>query len=146
MRRKHSMSIAETMVKHHVKIDKLLHEFKNGIKQKDVPMIGAFNKFKWELEKHFFLEEKAIFQLHYSENEESNEIKNKLKKEHDSLRGKLDEIEEDLKNQDKIDIFEFRRLLLEHKDFENRIFYPRLDKELDEDRKKLILDRLNNPI
>jgi len=143
---KKKRSIAETMVKHHVKIDKLLHEFKNEIKQKDAPLIGAFNKFKWELERHFFIEEKAIFQLHYSENEKSNKIREQLMEEHSILRRIIDRIENDLLNNREIDLYGFRKKLLKHKEFENREFYPRLDEELDDSRKKIIIERLSNPI
>ncbi len=141
-----SKSIAEIMVKHHFKIDKLLHKFKDEIDHGEKTLIGEFNKFKWEMEKHFFLEEKAIFQLHYSENQESNKIKTQLKEEHNILRGKLNDIWEGLKNEKKIDFFEFRKLLIEHKNFENKVFYPRLDEELDDSRKNMIIDRLKNSI
>lgn len=134
------------MIKHHYKIDRLLHQFKNEIDQENKDLTEIYNKFKWELEKHFFLEEKAIFQLHYSKNEESNKIKDKLKKEHDELLEKLGEIGENIKNKKKVDFFEFRKLLLKHKDFENVTFYPRLDNELDDSRKKMICERLSNPI
>ena len=138
-------TISEVMLKHHYRIDKLFHELDNEINQKSESFPDTFYKFKGELEKHFFIEEKAIFQLCNSENEESNEIREQLLKEHNILRSKLDTMEIELITKGEIDIYGFRKLLLKHKDFENQIFYPRVDRELDGLKKKQILERLTNP-
>ena len=143
---KKSKSISEIMLRHHYKIDKLYHRLEKGIEQKSENLVATFDKFKWELERHFFIEEKAIFQLHYSENEKSNKIREQLMEEHSILRRIIDRIENDLLNNREIDLYGFRKKLLKHKEFENREFYPRLDEELDDSRKKIIIERLSNPI
>jgi hemerythrin-like domain-containing protein len=139
-------SIAVLMVKHHYKIDKLLHIFNNTVTSGTEDAMKAFYKFRWELEKHFFLEEKAIFQLHYSDNKETNKIKEQLKYEHTFLLEELDQIENKLKNNKKFNLADFRKLLIEHKNIEDHNFYPRLEKELDEASKDRIILRISNPI
>ena len=52
----------------------------------------------------------------------------------------IDKIEDNLKNS-KSDIEDLKNLLKAHAIFEDRVFYPKLDDELSEDQKKLILER-----
>ena len=141
-----NQSITEIMLKHHIRIIDLLNVINDKAQHKDAAMANVISKFRWELEKHFFLEEKAIFQLHYSKNVETNRIKTRLKKEHNNLIERFDKIEEDLKNNSKIDIAEFRKHYLKHMNFENKFFYPRLDKELDDDRKMMIIERITDSV
>ena len=56
-----STIISEAMVRDHGKLVKLLIDFEKSIVQDKKTMMEAFNEFAWELEKHFFTEEKAIF-------------------------------------------------------------------------------------
>ena len=56
-----STIITEVMVRDHIKIVKLLNEFEKRLTQDRKIKLKAFNEFVWELEKHFFTEEKAIF-------------------------------------------------------------------------------------
>lgn len=141
-----NQSITEIMLKHHIRIIDLLNIITDKVQQKNTALADVLSKFRWELEKHFFLEEKAIFQLHYSENVETNRIKTRLKKEHNNLIKRFDRIEEDLKNNSEIDITEFRKQYLKHMNFENKFFYPRLDKELDDDRKMMIIERITDSV
>ncbi len=137
-------SISKIMLKQHYEIDKCIHRFDTALKQDDLDLRGPFNKLKWEIEKHFFIEEKAIFQLHYSENKETSNITIRLKKEHDILIDAMEQIEDRIKNNEKIDLPGFREQILNHAGFENKHFYPRLDDELDEERKRSIIERLTN--
>jgi len=141
-----NQSITEIMLKHHIRIIDLLNVINDKAQQKNTALANVLSKFRWELEKHFFLEEKAIFQLHYSKNVETNRIKTRLKKEHNNLIKKFDKIEDDLKNKSELDITEFRTQYLKHMNFENKFFYPRLDKELDENRKMMIIERITDSV
>ena len=49
------------MIKDHSKIEKLINNLEEKTKEDFESMVKAFNKFEWELEKHIFIEEKAIF-------------------------------------------------------------------------------------
>jgi hypothetical protein len=141
-----SNTITEVMTKHHLNIDKLLNKFNRELKEKSITGMETFNKFKWELEKHFFLEEKAIFQSHYSSNIQTNEISTRLKDEHDKIIQELEKIEMDIKLNKSIEFNNLREMIIKHKNYENRHFYPLLDDELDDDNVKKIVDRLSNAL
>ena len=49
------------MVKDHNKIEQLLNNFEASINKDYKIYSEAFNDFEWELEKHIFVEEKAIY-------------------------------------------------------------------------------------
>jgi hypothetical protein len=135
-------TISGVMTKHHHKLEGLMNIIKIQEKKDSETMKESFNRFKWELQKHFFIEEKAILQLKYFEKEETNLIKNQLKGEHVILEQELDKLEQCLEKNEKIDLSEFKDLLSRHRNFEDDILYPRLDRELDQEKKKLILDRI----
>ena len=126
-------TISQLMKKEHEKINDLLEKFENS------PEINIFSKFKWTLEKHFFIEEKDIFSVYQSCNEECEEMFDLLK-QHKDILFLIDKIEDNLKNS-KSDIEDLKNLLKAHAIFEDRVFYPKLDDELSEDQKKLILER-----
>ena len=56
-----SNKITAVMVRDHCKIKNLLDDFEEKTKQDHKEMVKSFHKFEWELEKHLFVEEKAIF-------------------------------------------------------------------------------------
>ena len=119
-------SVTNLMTKHHDILGNLFNSFE---KKKD---FSLFEKFKWEVEKHFFTEEKAVFL--YSRNGSMSNIIPDLLIQHNKI---LDMMKHEI-----TDIAEFKRLLIKHKEFEEDTFYPRLDEELDEHQKKLIFERI----
>ncbi len=138
-------SISFIMKKHHGQIEGLLNKFYK-FDENYQDKLKLFYQFKWELEKHFFTEEKAIFFFINDDTKNSNEMKLKLMKEHDKILTNLKEIENNLKNKKDLEILDFRELLVRHKKFEDETFYPTLDQDLDENKKKDIMNRLSNPI
>jgi hemerythrin-like domain-containing protein len=137
--------IPEIMKMHHFHLEGILNRFVKSRNEVEV-FPKVFNKFKWELEKHFFIEEKAIFTLIYSGDKECNEMKDELLREHRTILKDLKSIEESLNSNIDTDLSEFKQSLIEHRDFEDESFYPVLEQELDEERKKEIRDRISNPI
>ena len=130
-------SIKSLMIEDHGKLSALLNELEKN------PRIKQFNEFKWNLEKHFFVEEKVIFELYSLE---SNEDLDKLLKEHKDILWLLESIEESIDTDSSEGIAELKIQLSEHAGFENDSFYPRLDEELSEDKKRLIIERCNEKI
>jgi hemerythrin superfamily protein len=122
-------SITSLMVKHHYKIVEMLNTFE---KKKDVT---SFNNFKWELEKHIFIEERAIFSISENKTDAPTIIPDLLMEHKNMLSLMTDE---------RMNIKEFKRLLTKHRNFEEAVFYPRLDKELDEQTKELIFKRIRD--
>ena len=59
-------SIVDLMTADHTKILKLLQDVEKSIGIELVSLMKVFDTFEWELEKHIFTEEKAIFSSHGS--------------------------------------------------------------------------------
>ena len=127
--------IPDLMKKSHYKIEKLLNEF-----GKDNSL---FNKFKWELEKHLFIEEKAIFIFYNPKDSEDFDTIPNLIQEHRKMEKLLSEIENNLRIKKTIDVSELLKLLVKHRKFEDGTLYPKLNRELDEAKKNIIIERIN---
>jgi iron-sulfur cluster repair protein YtfE (RIC family) len=136
------LSIADMMVRHHHNVENIITEF-NEKREKGVEdLFDVFQRMKWELEKHFFLEENAIFNFYDAKSEEDSRIVSHILVEHEMMLKKLSEIEKKLKNKENIDISEFRKKLIQHKELEDNVFYPRLDNQLDTKQKNKIIDKI----
>ena len=129
------------MINEHGKIRSMLIELENT---SDLPyQKKLFNQFKWTLEKHFFVEEKVIFSIYHGE-ENMNNLDTVLK-EHKDIILLIKKAEENL-NQGHLDIFDIKTIIEAHAEFEDEVLYPKLDEELDENQKELILDRASEII
>jgi hemerythrin-like domain-containing protein len=143
-----STNILELMVKDHCKIEQLLDELEVNVEKEYPTMIKSFNKFEWNLEKHIFVEEKAIF-TSYNPGDviEGYKMLPELTKQHNVILNKLDLMRKDIQNKRKFtDIYSFKELLIKHKNFEEQSVYPKLDQVLDEEGKKHIVERINEII
>lgn len=128
-----SNSIQTLMLKEHGKINSLLIDFERNPSEK------TFNDFKWQLEKHLFVEEKVIFEIYEKSTDTEIEDLNKLLIEHKDILWLIKGIEDEKEHKSRISIL--KKILPQHARFEDEIFYPRLDEELDEEKKKLIIER-----
>lgn len=135
-------SIKEFMLKEHIKIDKLLEDFENSLNKGLEDSKSKFNILKWNLEKHIFVEEKVIFSIYNKAKENEIEDIINLLKEHKNIEWSLNKIEESLKTNLKPQILELKKTLKSHVGIENNVFYPKLDKELNEKDRQLILQRI----
>ena len=87
------------MVKDHNKIEKLLNNLEEKNNENFDSMRTAFNKFEWELEKHIFTEEKAIFTSYHPEDiNEGYKMLPELTKQHNFILNKLNNWREDIRN------------------------------------------------
>ncbi len=137
--------IWDLMTKDHLKISNLLEDVSNIDEDDFETVIDKFNKFKWELQKHFFTEERAIFVFYRKPDIEINLIPDLLW-EHDKILNKLDEVEKKLYEKKKIDFSGFKQMLLKHKNNEEEILYPKLDEGLDESKKEIIVSRIKSVV
>lgn len=140
------MTIVKVMDKDHSKIKNILIDFgkeenKNFEKSKHV-----FIRFKWMIEKHFFIEEKAIFNYYKIKSQEENENLMKILKEHREILDLIAKSEEILFDQKKLEIEELKHLLIAHATFEDEIFYPNLDEILSEEQKQEMINRIKDII
>jgi len=140
------ITILKVMDKDHLKIKDILMEFgkeenKNFEKSKE-----TFMRFKWMLEKHFFIEEKAIFNHYIVESAEENENLMRILKEHREILDLIERSEELLFDQKKLEIDELKHYILAHAKFEDEVFYPRLDEVLDVAKKQEMINRIKDII
>jgi len=125
-------SITEIMMQEHGKIDAMIEELEKDLSKE------KFDKFKWNLEKHFFVEEKVIFSV---ASQEDSEDAFKILKEHKDILFQVKKIEQALSQNLKPDLSGIKKELIDHADFEDKMFYPKLDEDLSEDLKNVVRDR-----
>ena len=88
------------------------------------------------------IEERSVFGFYYSNDSEDYEITLDLIKQHKVILEMLKIIEEDLRNKSAVNILEFEKLWTKHKRFEDEIFYPELDRKLNNHEKRDIAERI----
>jgi len=137
--------ILPLMVNDHCRLEKLLDDLEKNIDKEQTVMRESFYQFEWELEKHLFTEEKAIFTLYNPEDvSEGYKMLPELIKQHNFIVNKLDNWRKNIRNNKKIDgFYDFKKFLINHREFEEKEVYPRLDQTLDDTQKKLIIRRIN---
>lgn len=143
-----SSNLLALMVKDHCKIEELINTLEKNI-EKDTPsVLESFNKFEWNLEKHIFIEEKVIFTSYNPEDIiEGYKMLPELTKQHNILLNKLNLMRKDIRNNRSIsDITSFKEFLLNHKNFEEKNVYPKLNESLDNQQKKIIIEKINEII
>ena len=135
--------LTDLMVKDHGKIVKMLHDVEKSIGMELVSTMKVFDNFEWELEKHMFVEEKAIFTSYNPKNIANGyRMMPTLVQQHNDLLNKLQVMRKDLTWQRPAKFEEFRELLLTHKTFEEASLYPKLDQELSVQQKEEIIKKI----
>ena len=134
-------TITKIMCKEHDRIDGLLEEIGRLVDSDRERALEIFNQFKWNLEKHFFVEEKVIFSVYEAATEEESHDTLELLKDHKEILYLVFKIEDRLKEGFKVDVSELIGQLKAHTRFENEVFYPKLDENLNDIQKALIFDR-----
>ncbi len=130
-------TIDQIMFKEHKRIEETLNQLEN---QEDLLKIKKiFSKLTWQIEKHIFVEEKVIFRLYNNEEDIINiDI---LIKEHRDIFFLIEKIEYAIIQGNRPDISELKRIINAHAKFEDEVLYPKLDEELSEEEKELIIER-----
>jgi len=136
-------AILDLMVKDHRTIVKLLKEVEKNLDADSKTLTKAFDTLNWNLEKHIFTEEKAIFTSYSPVNViEGYKMVPELIKQHNVILNKMNLMRTDLMKKKPIDFHAFTELLTEHKTYEENFLYPQLDQELGESQKKVIIERI----
>ena len=137
--------ILPLMVKDHSKIELLIDKLEENAKGDPSTMIKSFNKLEWELEKHIFVEEKAIFTSYNPEDVTIGyKMLPELTKQHNDILNRLNIMRKDVRSRRIIkDVYSFKEFMINHKTFEEREVYPKLDEALDETQKRQIIDKIN---
>jgi hemerythrin superfamily protein len=141
-----NITIVRVMDKDHSKIKEVLMEFEREENRNFEKSKEIFMRFKWMLEKHFFIEEKAIFNHYISESSEENESLIRILKEHREILDLIEASEENLFDEKKLDLDDLKHYILAHARFEDEVFYPKLDELLNEEKKQEIINRIKDII
>ena len=134
--------LTDLMMREHRRLEEMLENVSLMVNEHPDKVAEAFNTFKWNMEKHLVIEEKAIFHIEGLSGTELNDTF-KLMQDHGVIMGLMKKIEQSIKNKDFSEIEKLIEILDEHANFEDQGFYPNLDKKLSADRKKEILERVN---
>lgn len=130
----------------HKRIANTLKEFEEILEKDLEKSKEIFSKFKWELEKHFFVEEKAIFII--TDKIAGKEVSDifDLMNEHGEIIQITKELEEDLEENIKPNTEKLKNLLMKHCKTEDEVFYPKLDQVLSSEQKQEISERIKEII
>ena len=137
-------TLVEIMIKDHARLEHLLDKLEEHIDDDYPIMRKAFNTFEWELEKHLFVEEKAIFtQYHPEDIVQGYKMLPVIIKQHTYMVNVLDTWRKQVRNNQRLEGFhEFKQFLIKHKKFEESDVYPHLDEGLTEEQKQRMIDRI----
>jgi hypothetical protein len=120
--------ISSYMIKDHFKILSLLHNFEKSSDKNLYIKNESFNEFKWHLEKHVFVEERAIFLSDkYDKSVEDFDLLFEISNQHNEIMNELKNIFQNLKIDSGFEIVKLRDLLNKHLNFEEKVAYPRID-------------------
>ncbi len=138
-------NILPRMVEDHSIIEKLMDYLENNVDKDYETIKKSFTKFEWKLEKHIFVEEKVIFTNYNPEDvSEGYRMLPELTKQHNYILNQLSIWRKELVNKGKIDgFYKFKKVLINHRIFEENEVYPKLDQSLTDYDKKMIISRLN---
>ena len=145
VRKMNENDILPLMIEDHTKIEKLMDTFEKDIDEDYELLKKSFNKFEWKLEKHIFVEEKVIFTSYNPDDvTEGYRMLPELTKQHNFILNQLSLWRKELASKGKIEgFYKFKKVLVNHKIFEENQVYPKLDQSLSDNDKKMIIDRLN---
>lgn len=140
-----STAILDLMVKDHHLILEYLKDVENNLGRDFGFISNSFNTFQWNLEKHFFVEERAIFLTYIPEDAaQEYDFFSDLMDQHTELLEKIKTLRKKLQRREPFDLNELKTFLVKHKTFEERNIYPLLDQKLDESEKDFIIDRIKD--
>lgn len=138
-------TLLDLMLVHHGLLEVLFSSLKDniGMETKKEFVSEMVNDFQWELEKHFFVEEKVIFKSASEGQPEIYKIIVQLLEEHDIMLKMLEGVKSQLAKKLPTNLSKFGNLLTEHRIIEEHKLYPDLDSRLNDEEKKLIISRIN---
>jgi iron-sulfur cluster repair protein YtfE (RIC family) len=129
------IQISDMMLKDHAKAMKMMNDFMNGW--------ATLEQLKNALQRHFFIEEKAVFSFSQSNDPADLQKSIDLIKEHEDMLKLLVDIEDSKGAEKDALIRNLNKALNHHKQYEDDEFYPALDRNLTDAQKKVILAKIN---
>jgi len=140
-------AILDLMVKDHARLMQLLKIAESHFGQDKDELMKSFHTFEWNLEKHFFVEERAIFTAYNPEYiDEGYDVFLDLSKQHTNILEKVQILRKEVEIKGDVDASKLKELLIKHKNLEEKKIYPKLDQEIGEGEKRFIIERINEII
>ncbi|MEF8880007.1 MAG: hemerythrin domain-containing protein [Candidatus Thermoplasmatota archaeon] len=148
MRGNEKERVLSLMVQDHSKIVDLLDEVESRNREGFEELKEAFEIFEWNLEKHIFAEEKAVFTFYEPEDvTEGYKMLPKLTEHHNYLLNELKKWRKKIRQHRALEgVYDFREYLVKHRRFEEEEFYPKLEENLDKDQKRRVIAKINEII
>ena len=140
-------AILDLMVKDHARLMQLLKIAESHFGQDKDELMKSFHTFEWNLEKHFFVEERAIFTAYNPEYiDEGYDVFLDLSKQHTNILEKVQILRKEVEIKEDVGTSKLKELLIKHKNLEEKKIYPKLDQEIGEGEKRFIIERINEII
>jgi hemerythrin-like domain-containing protein len=136
-------NLSGLMISHHALIGMLFTLLKEELREKSQTAGSTFSELVWEIKKHFFTEENAIFDYLPLRGVDIFKTINHLRDEHLAMLNILKNFSDNFPKITNEQIEEFSNLLETHREVEEQILYPKLDKEIREEQKEEIISRIN---
>ena len=142
-----STAILDLMVQDHNRLIEYLKDVEINLGRDFGFLSNSFNVFQWNLEKHFFVEERAIFTSYNPDRvDEGYKVFLDLSEQHTEILKKIESLRKKLQRRKPFDLNEIKNLLIKHKTFEEKNVYPVLDQEINEGEKRFIIERIKDII
>lgn len=138
------VNILSLMKQDHHTIESLIDTLEESIEGSYDEMRKHFEKFEWKLEKHLFVEEKAIFTFYEPEDTvQGFQMLPTLMTQHNYILNELSKMRKDVTNgKTPLGLEELKKFLMKHRNYEERDVYPKLEETLTIDQKKQVIDRV----
>ncbi len=137
--------LLKLMIAHHGLIEALFQVFRDDLGDREKAK-QALDNFKWQAEKHFFVEEKTGFVFVFNVQDELYKVVQELINEHSQMMGMIGRIEMQLRDGQKVEAEGFLNMLQEHRKTEEQILYPKMEKLLSQYQKDLIIERIKEVV
>lgn len=135
--------ILDIMVAEHALIESLFVAYKDEVIQNPERANIFFAELVWEVKKHFFVEEQAIFNLLPWKDQEISEMVKFLKQDHFVIINILEKVLQKKESLSEVEKDGFTLLMKNHLEVEEKKLYPLLDEKLNTEEKKHIIARIN---
>jgi len=137
-------SILKIMVKDHHRIEDFIDKVEQSLDDDFESIEKAFNVFEWQLQKHIFAEEKAIFTFYEPKDISSGyKMLPTLTKQHNDILNRLEIMRRTVqRGQTPEKVSEFKKVLMKHRTFEEVEVYPKLQETLSEKQKDQIIEKV----
>lgn len=138
-------TIEGLMLQEHKRLTKFLEDLERDLDDYEKTKRN-FECLKWNLEKHFFVEEKIIFDSFVTMSGQETNDTFHLLEDHVRIIELLKILETRLNKKIKPKLEYLKKIIMTHRDFEDEEFYPNLDKRLSEDKKKELSKKIKEII